>query len=118
MTETNQNFEITQGDTKVVTINVTDESGNPKDLTGSTRRWGAFDKSDVAVVSKANADISLVQVFGTGGVFDGLRFTLAPADTSGVASATYRHEAETVDSGSNVATVTKGAMMVLKQLLV
>ncbi len=118
MTEIKQNFEITQGDTGQITIEVTDELGVPKDLTGSTKRWQAFDDSGVAVIAKANSDISLVKVNGGVGELDALRFTIDPADTVSLSPKSYSHEAETIDSSSNVSTVTKGKMLVLKQLLV
>lgn len=115
MTEKKQNFTVIQGDTKVLTIAVTDEAGSAKVLTGSTKRWKAFDNLGVEKISKADGDITLVNVDGTD---DGLRFTLAPSDTVNLAPGPYPHEAEVVDSGSNVSTVTKGTLRVEKEQLV
>ncbi len=115
MTEKKQNFTVIQGDTKVMTIDVVDEAGSPKNLTGSTKRWKAFDKVGVEKISKADGDITLVNVAGTN---DGLRFTLTPSDTVNLAPGPYPHEAEVVDSGSNVSTVTKGTLLVEKERLV
>ena len=118
MTEIKQNFSVTQGDVYEVTITVKDENGVAKDLTGATKRWAAFNSLGVAVISKADVEISLVRVNGGVGELDALRFNLAGADTVSLAAANYRHEAETVDVSSNRSTVTKGIMKVEAQLLV
>ena len=112
MTKYNQNFEMHQGDTKQITIDVVDENDVAKNLTGSTQRWQANDGTTIKI-TKSDSDISLVNVNGTN---DGLRFTIAPADTVGLLGL-FPFEAEVVDSASNISTVTRGTVTIRNQLI-
>ena len=114
MTKNAQDFEVYQGDTKQVTITITDEAGAALTLTGSSQKWEAFDGA-TAAIQKADVDISLVSVDGTD---DAIRFTIDPADTATLTAGTYAHEAEVTDSTSNVSTVTRGTMTVRDDLVV
>ena len=114
MTKYNQDFTMHQGDTKQITIAVVDESDVAKNLTGSTQRWRAYDQDQTtAVITKADGDITLVNVDGTN---DGLRFTIAAADTAGLLGL-YAFEAEVVDTSSNVSTVARGTVTIRNQLI-
>jgi hypothetical protein len=113
MTKYRQDFEIHQGDHKQVTFAVVDEAGAAKALTSSTQEWRAYQGATVKI-TVLNAAISLVNVDGTD---DGVRFTLAPADTSALDPGVYQHELEVTDSGGNVSTVTRGTMTVKDDLV-
>ena len=113
MTTNAQDFEIYQGDTKQITIKVTDENGVAKTLTGSSQLWKAYDGATVKI-SKADVDISLVSVDGTN---DAIRFTIDPSDTSSLTAGAYTHEAEVTDSSSNVSTVARGTMTIRDDLV-
>ena len=114
MTKYSQDFEMHQGDTKQITIAVVDESDVAKNLTGSTQRWQAWLGDATAVkITKADGDISLVNVAGTN---DGIRFTIDAADTTGLLGL-YAFEAEVVDSSSNVSTVARGTVTIRNQLI-
>lgn len=113
MTTYAQDFEVYQGDTKQITIKVTNEAGAAKTLTSSTQAWKAYDGATVKI-SKADVDISLVSVDGTD---DAIRFTIDPSDTSSLTAGTYTHEAEVTDSSSNVSTVTRGTLTIRDDLV-
>ena len=113
MTEYAQDFEIFQGDTKEITIPITDENNAAKTLTGSSQKWEAFDGT-TRVIQKTDAQITLVSKNGTD---DAIRFTLDPADTAILAAKEYDHEVEIMDSAGNVGTVTRGKMTVRDDLI-
>ena len=114
MTEYAQDFEVFQGDTKQITIPITDENKAAKTLTGSTQKWEAFDGATLKI-QKTNADISLVSIAPD--TDNAIRFTLTPGDTVALAAKEYDHEAEITDSGGNVSTVTRGKMTVRDDLI-
>ena len=125
MTEYAQDFEVFQGDTRQITIPITDEAGAAKTITGSTQRWQAHDKtSGLVVVAKTDGEISIVSVAPASN--NAIRFTLDPADTLSLEATSdadpqskkYDHEVEIVDSSSNPNTVTRGTMTVRKHLIV
>lgn len=112
MTKFNQDFELFQGETKQVTINTDDEAGDPKVMTGGTATFGAYrsleDPQPEVVLGKSGAAVTFVDVDGTD---DGIRFTLAPADSARL-SGDYPFIVDGVDGGGDEAVVSTGIMKV------
>ena len=98
-----QNFEMHSGDTKEITITVTDASGSSVALGGSTIVWGLYTApgASTATVTKTTASGAIAISGNT------CTFTLAPADTAGL-TGKYYHELEVTDSSSVVETTTTG----------
>ena len=112
-----QNFEIHAGDDLVIPVTVTDQAGQPVDLTGATAAWqaarGTPEKfSKTPALSKATGS-GIVLTDPASGTFE---ITLAAADTEGLRGVFY-HEAEVTDAGGNRATVLAGTMTVLATLI-
>ena len=114
MTKNNQSFEITQGQTLQVTVNV-DASGSTTaaTLTGATLGfWAGSDANIIATDADliyASTDMSLVSVDGTN---DGIRFTIQSTDSAGLTAGSYFFEVWAKDTSSNVAPVATGFMNV------
>jgi hypothetical protein len=111
MTETNQNFDIYQGDSKQVTFTVRDENGAALALAGYTATWVLYkdrDKAATAVLSKTIGDGLAVPTPSNGKVI----LTLAPAATETLATGKYSHELEVVSGAGDVSTVTTGDVTV------
>ncbi len=112
MTKVDQDFELYQGETKEVTVNTDDAAGAAKAMTGGSATFGAYrslesPKPEV-VLKKSGGDISFVDVDGTD---DGIRFTLAPADSARLSGA-YPFIVDGVDSAGDEAVVSIGVMTV------
>jgi hypothetical protein len=115
MATQNQSFEIYQGDSKTITIPITDTKGGSAITgTGSTAKWVMVDGTGAALITKGTGDITFVSVDGAE---DAARFTLVPADTSAIAAGVYKHELEETDIVGNVATVTRGTVTVKSDLI-
>lgn len=110
MTKENQNIEnYYAGDSLVLDVTVTDQSGAAKDLTGASIEWGLFPRgSDTAVLTKTTTGGG-VAVTGAG-VFE---VTVDPGDTTGLEGLHY-HEAEVTDGAGAVSTVTVGYIEIEK----
>ena len=112
MTKNNQDFELFQGESKQVTINTDDGAGAPKVMTSGSATFGAYRNPESpkpeAVLTKTGTDISFVNVDGTD---DGIRFTLAPADTARL-HGDYPFLVDGIDSGGTEAVVATGIMKV------
>ncbi len=126
---TGQNFTIYAGDTATIFIPITDENGNPVDLTGAQRaRWwlGKAAKSVGADVylKKDSAATMLCDDGVVRNQVEILRFETdkwqlvihingADTETGGATlipkPAAYYHEAEVVDASGNIATVALGS---------
>lgn len=114
MTKNNQSFELTQGQSLQVTVNV-DASGSTsaQSLTGATTGFWMGSDANIAT-SDANltypsSDISLVNVDGTN---DGIRFTIQSSDSADLATGSYFFEIWAKDTSSNVAPVSTGRISV------
>lgn len=101
MTVFNQNFDITQGDSKRIVIPVVDENNAPFNLAGTTVRW---------VLSRGPGTSPLLQKQSPGGIDIGpTSFTvkLDPSDTLLMRGKFY-HEAEITEADGSISTVTIG----------
>ncbi|MFV2045470.1 MAG: hypothetical protein ACC700_19840 [Anaerolineales bacterium] len=112
MTKIDQDFELYQGETKEVTVNTDDADGAANVMTGGSATFGAYrslesPKPEV-VLKKTGADVSFVDVDGTD---DGIRFTLAPADSARL-SGDYPFIVDGVDSAGDEAVVSTGIMKI------
>lgn len=99
MTKKNQNFELWQGETMVITVPITDSDGNPKSLSGATVVWKATSGS--YSLEKAGSIVSVNSV----------QITLTPADTIDLPVRAYRHECRVIDVDSNQNVVFEGDMV-------
>lgn len=104
-----QDFSITAGDTKVLTVTVRDPStDDPVNITSATITWKAsksFGRT-VALSKSTSAGISITD--GAGGVFT---ITIAAGDTSAMSGA-YIHEAKVVFQDATVTRPLRGVMNV------
>jgi len=120
MPSTGQDITHYKGDSATITIPIKDAAGNFVNLSGATARWW-MGKS----VSATGTDVYIKKGIGTGLVIDqpttsewDLVITLYPADTENLTKVgTFYHEAEVVDSGGGVSTVTIGKF-VLKPTMI
>lgn len=115
-----QNFTMYAGDTKIITVTVTDDDDEAVDLTGATIRWQA---SRLVVDEGFDADPLISKDNDTGGGIESaspstgvFEVTLDPDDTEDL-SGLYYHEAEVIDADGNVATVMTGRMTVVPVLI-
>lgn len=110
MASDGEDFELYAGETKEVTITVTDADGDAVPLTGATITWGAYDRTGARTVrvTKSGADITISS--------NTFMFTLDPADTESLSPGVYAHEARVVDADDNEAVVTTGYMTVERSL--
>lgn len=109
-----------KGDSATITIPVKDAAGNFVNLSGATARWWMGKN-----VNATGADVYIKKGIGTGlmitqpttGEWD-LVVTLAPADTETLTkTGAFYHEAEVVDSGGNISTVTIGKFTLVPTLI-
>lgn len=107
MTAENQDFEVWQGDDKILRITVTDpEAGGVKDLTGvQDIEWALVDGDGAKLIEKElSGDIEVAADPTTG------EFTvpLFSAETQSLDPGYYDHEADVRDAGGDNVTVTTG----------
>lgn len=111
MTETNQDFDLYQGDDKQVTFTVRDEAGAILDLTGYSAVWVMYNKLNRAatpILSKDTGGAALAILLpATQGK---VRLTLEPSDSATVEPGEYPHELEITSGAGDVSTVTVGTV--------
>ncbi len=111
MTATGQNFEMFQGDTKVITIPVTNVDGSVLDLT-------PYDEINWVVYKPTTKEIVLSKTLG-GGItvpapLDGnLEISIVPTDTENITPMLYSHECEIKSGGTIVSTITTGTIKII-----
>jgi hypothetical protein len=112
MTKLKQDFELYQGETKVVTINVDLPDGTAWTGTGADIVFRAVRVTHNGHIQgsleKKDADITLVNVDGTD---DGVRFTILPEETRELMGE-YEHETRAVDATGQEAVLALGKMTV------
>lgn len=98
-----QDFQLVAGDDKLLQVTVLDENDAVVDLSGATISWAMSKRADskVPLVSKATGS-GVVAAAPTTGVFV---VTVLAADTVGLASGKYHHEAQVVSADTTKATV-------------
>src|SRR5215203_5565647 len=107
------------GDSQALTITVRDADGGNVDLSGATARWW-MGKSATATgtgiyLQKATGG-SGITITSNAGLYT-LNITIAPADTEDLKPGDWYHEAEVIDSGGNVSTVTVGTFTLERDLV-
>jgi len=116
MAKKKQNFEIFAKDDKILSIAITDSSGNAVDLTGAKVRWRlSVSPYDTPLIQKSStAGTSQVNITNsTGGLVDVI---IAGSDTTNL-NGVYYHEAEVEDATSNKTTVTIGYATITRALI-
>lgn len=115
MTKRFQDVSAKRGDTVELEVPITDENGDPFDLTDVAEvKWALFDYVDgsgfVEQFRKllSLGEITLIQINGTGAVLDGLKIDIEPADTTGLEPGNYTHECEVTEAGGGVFTPFEG----------
>lgn len=118
MTTQRTDFQMYQGDSKVLSVTVADEDGQVVPVDGMTIRWqaslvvtGGFEPT--AALSKDNGAIGGVTTVTEEGVFE---VEIEPEDTESL-SGLYYHEAELTDGAGNVSTVLTGRMTIKPVLI-
>ena len=103
-------FTITAGDTKTLSVTVTEKSdASATVITSATIAWKAAQSLRSGVlISKATGGSGISITSGTGGTFD---VTLDAADTTSLLG-DYYHEAQVTFSTGEISTVLKGKMTV------
>jgi hypothetical protein len=109
MTTINQNFSMYAGDSKNITITVTNDDGTVLNLTNATVKWALKKrvKSTVNEIYKTTTD-GIVITDSLNGV---IKINVTPNDTTNL-SGMYYHECEVTDQSGNVSTVTTGYITV------
>lgn len=103
-----QNFEMHSGDTKEITITVTDASGSDVALGGSTIVWGLYTAPGASTASVTKSTTAGTITIST----NTCTIALVASDTTGLAGK-YYHETEVTDASSVVETVTTGWLTIL-----
>jgi hypothetical protein len=112
VTVVDQNFEVYQGNHKVVTVTVLGGNGTPlTSLAGATITWSASKTSHSdALIAKSTTASTITISGGT------CSFTLLPTDTENLLGE-YYHEGKVIDASSNVSTGFTGTMTITEALL-
>ncbi len=112
-----QDIEMWAGDSKIVTIVITDLQNNPVDLTGAICYWWCgrsvhTREADMFIKKSSNpgGGIILLENPSGGPQWDAV-FTLYPSDTDFLPPGTYYHEAEVIDGSGFISTITIGAFI-------
>jgi hypothetical protein len=118
MATNKQNFELYQGDTRLITIGILASQGGSAIVgTGSTHSWAMTDESGNVLIPKDSTvpnDFTLINLNGTD---DAVQFALDYWETAGLTPGVYAHELEETDASGNVYTVTRGFVTVTEQLI-
>jgi hypothetical protein len=114
MTETDQDFTVPQRNARTVAITVTDDAGDPEDVSNFDIEWRLSDRyGDTALVSKGpnsaditvtGTDTNVVEVFLSGG--EGGDTDLGPGE--------YTHELRVTDGNGDPYSVTQGTVTVFE----
>jgi hypothetical protein len=100
MTKKKQRVNFVRGDDHELEFTITDADEAVKSLTGATSvKWEVFDGS-TAVLQKSL--VSGVALFNINGTDDGVRVTIAAADTASLDTGNYQHELECVLGGKRI----------------
>jgi hypothetical protein len=101
--------ELYAGDTKILTIAITDANGNAVDVSTATAIvYGVYGRiSSTAIISKTLAG-------GITVVTSTVTVTLDPEDTADIAPGAYIHECEVTQASGAVYTVLQGKLTIIK----
>jgi hypothetical protein len=101
---TEQEFEMTAGDDKILQLTIT-ESGSPANLTGCTIRWVMARGYGWPPVLEKSTGAGITITNAAGGVF---QVSLAAADTLDIRIQPHVWEAEIIDTQGKTATTARG----------
>lgn len=101
---TKLDFPIVNGNNDTISIDVLDKDDAPVILTGMTIKWCLFFPDGSIAVTKLSSQIAISN--STAGVANRMSIAITPSDTISLPQGNYPHEAITVSTGGNVATVT------------
>jgi hypothetical protein len=108
-------FTMVRGDTKRLEVTVRDEAGAIVNITSASIRWWMAKTVNATAFTLQKAVGSGVTVVdAAAGRFDVL---LVATDTRTLTPGAYYHECEVVDSGGQVSTVFRGALVLEKDLV-
>lgn len=112
MAATGQNFDIYQGNTREIVIEVLDsDTGLPVSLTGYSVRWVVYEQTSKAIILQKASGGSGITVPNPA---DGkVVIALDAADTQTLTPKVYNHECEIYISTTSVITVSVGTMKVI-----
>lgn len=109
---TNQIVSMARGTSRQIVIPVTDDAGNPFDLTGGTAEWwvgqSISSTGDGVVIKKSTDPGGGITISQSGSLFS-LNIVLDPPDTEQLPPRmSYYHEAKVVDAQGGVYVVASG----------
>ena len=107
MTATAQDLTMWAGDTKTLTVTVTDGAGAAKNITSATISWKLLDEQGGTVRLTKTVGSGIALTTPTSGIFT---VSIATGYTSSLVAGKYYHEANVTDSSSNVSTVLIGVI--------
>ena len=119
MTETGQDVTLYAGDDKALLFTISDEGGDPLDLTGYAlsfvmRGPGFVVAVAKSTVSESDPDSGGIEVVSAE---DGtLRVTLTHSDTADLAPVEHPYQLEGTDGSGNVSTLAAGTVTVLRSV--
>lgn len=111
MAAVDQDFTMYQAESRILRIPITDADGDPVTLTGATVRWEVYRNVEgtiTTVLAKTTSDD--IALYNAAGTNDGIQITLAPADTTSLATGNFTHECRVTDSSGNQDVVFIGKM--------
>ena len=103
-------FSMSSGDTKNISITITDSAGDAVDLTGATSIWAIY-SGGTALLTKTSAAGAIT--YG-GASTNVATVAVAAADTESIAGGVYRHELEITDTSGNVSTACSGTVVIVE----
>jgi hypothetical protein len=110
MTAVNQDFKIVAGDSKNITITITNDDGVGLNLLNATIKWvlKKSTKNTANVLLKTEID-GITITDSQNGV---MQIKLLPSDTLELGGSRLYHECEVTDQSGNVSTVTSGIVSI------
>ena len=111
MTIVGQNYTMFSGDSKVITVTVTDADGAAVNLTGATISYVIFDDGSATITKTVGSGITVTDA--AAGTFT---ITLAASDTASLAGA-YYHECQVTDSSGNISTIFTGTVTMNEDMI-
>jgi hypothetical protein len=108
MTVKNQNFEMYQGENKVLVFDITDSSGSSKDLTGCSATFVVYGGTSATNKIEKSSTDGEITFYG-----NDVKVFLVPSDTSGISGKFY-WELRLVDGANNSEIVAVGTYVVIK----
>ena len=113
MTAKGQNFEMWQGDDKVLRVTVVDDADVPVDISGSTIKWVIYKRTGENVVLSKTLASGIALTVPASGIFE---ITLDRADTLNLLGNSFNHEAELSDASNNRSTIFTGTVAIHRSL--